>query len=72
MVARVDPSTPKSHEGHHALVVGSLDPDHAVLELHFQGDVEEPVDVFAEFRGDTVDGPDVGDLVDVHGQAALS
>jgi hypothetical protein len=54
-------------EGHDALVVEPLDPDHAVLRLHFEGDVEEPIDVFAEFLGDPVYGPDVGDLVDVHG-----
>ena len=54
-------------ESHDALVVEPLDPDYAVFRLHFDGDVEEEVDVFAEFLGDPVDGPDVGDLVDVQG-----
>ena len=30
-------------------------------------DVEEEVDVLAEVFGDAVDGPDAGDLVEVHG-----
>jgi hypothetical protein len=44
--------------------------DHAVLGLHFEGDVVEPAGVCAEFLGDAVYGPDVRDLIDVHGQAA--
>src|SRR5271165_626794 len=43
------------------------DPDDAVLGLHFDGDVEQEVDVLAEVLGDAVDGPDAGDLVDGHG-----
>ena len=39
-------------EGHDAFVFEALDPDQAVLRLHFEGDVEEDVDVFAEFLGD--------------------
>ena len=35
-----------------------------------KGDVVEPVDVFAAFLCDALYGPDVRDLVDVHGQAA--
>ena len=57
-------------KGHGALVVGPLDPDHAVLRLHFEGDVAEEVDVFAEFPGDAVYRSDVGDLVDGMGQDA--
>ena len=57
-------------EGHDALVSKPLDPDHAVLRLHFDGDVEEEVDVFDEILCDDVYGPDVGDLVDVMVQAA--
>ena len=37
---------------------------------HFDSEVEEEVDVFAEVLGDQVDGPDVGDLFDCIGQAA--
>ena len=35
-----------------------------------KGDVVEPVDVFAAFLCDALYGPDLRDLVDVHGQAA--
>jgi len=31
------------------------DPNHAVLRVHFVGDVVEPVDAFAEALGDAVD-----------------
>jgi hypothetical protein len=41
-----------------------------VLDVHFEGDIVKPVDIFAEFLGDAVDGLDVRDLVDVDGQAA--
>jgi len=54
-------------EGHDAFVGEARDPDEAVLGLHFDGDVEEEVDVLAEVFGDSVDGPDAGDLVDVRG-----
>ena len=43
-------------ESHDALVFEPLDPDYAVFRLHFDGDVEEEVDVFAEFLGHPVDG----------------
>jgi hypothetical protein len=62
-------STPKSVKVHDAVVAEPADPDRAVLRLHFEGDVVEPVDVFAKFLGDTVYGSDMGDLVDVHAQA---
>ena len=54
-------------EGHDAFVSEAQHPDEAVLRLHFDGDVEEEVDVLAEVFGDAVDGPDAVDLVDVHG-----
>ena len=54
-------------EGHDAFVAEAQDPDEAVLGLHFDGDVEQEVDIFAEVFGDAVDGSDAGDLVDVHG-----
>ena len=38
--------------------------------LHLTGDVSQPVFVFAEVLGDTGDGFDVMDLVDVHSHAA--
>ncbi len=60
-------STPKSVKAMTPSSSEALDPDHAVLRLHFDGDVEEEVDVFAEILCDEVYGPDVGDLVDVHG-----
>ncbi len=47
-----------------AVVYGAIDPDDAVLDLHVTGDVSQPV--FAEVLGDTCDGGDVMELVDVH------
>jgi hypothetical protein len=38
-------------ESHDALVFEPVDPDYAVFRFHFDGDVEEEVDVFAEFLG---------------------
>jgi hypothetical protein len=52
------------------VVTDAIDPDHAVFDIHFIGDVVQPVNAFAEVFGDAVDCPDVVDLVDVHGQAA--
>ena len=49
-----------------AVVSGAIDPDDAVLDLHVTGDVSQPVFVFAEVLGDTCDGGDVMELVDVH------
>ena len=60
----------KVGERHHAVVADSVDPDHAVFDVHFVGDVEQPVFVFAEIFGDAAERRDVMDLVDVHGQAA--
>ena len=57
-------------EGHLAIFVGAIDPDHAVLDIHFHGDVEQPVLVFVEFLGDTAYRFDVVDFVDMPGQAA--
>jgi arginyl-tRNA synthetase len=48
----------------------AIDPDDAILDLHFVGDVPQPVFVLAEILGDTGDGGDVMNLVDVHGHAA--
>ena len=47
-----------------------VDPNDAILDFHFIGDVRQPVFVFAEILGDAIDGDDVMDLVDVHDQAA--
>ena len=63
-------STPKSVKAMTLVVAEAIDPDHAVLGLHFIGDVVEEVDAFTEALGDAVDGRDVIDLVDVHVQAA--
>ena len=45
-------------------------PDNAILDLHLTGDAPQPVFVFAEVLGDTRDGGDVTDLVDMHSHAA--
>jgi hypothetical protein len=53
-----------------AVFSDAIDPDDAVLDLHFVGDVPQPVFVFAEVLRDLSNGGDVMNLVDVHGQAA--
>ena len=59
-------------ERHDAVIADAVDPDDAVLDLHFGGNIPQPIFVFAKFGGDTTDRGDVMDLVDVHGQAARS
>jgi hypothetical protein len=48
----------------------AMDPDDAVLDLHFVGDVAQPVLVLAEVPGNAGNGGEVMNLVDVHRQAA--
>ncbi len=48
----------------------AIDPDQAVLDLHFDGNVAQPVFVFTEVLCDLGDGGDVMNLVDVRGHAA--
>jgi len=55
---------------HYAIFFDAIDPDDAVLGIHFVGDVVQPVFVFAEVLSDTGDCGDVMNLVDVHGYAA--
>lgn len=57
-------------ERHDGVVTGAVDPDDAVLDVHFVGDLVQPIFVFAEVLGDAGDGGDAGDLVDVHAHAA--
>ena len=57
-------------EGLDAMFSDAIDPDGAVFDLHFVGDVSQPVFIFAEILGNTVDGGNVMNLVDVHGHAA--
>ncbi len=47
-----------------------VDPDDAILDLHFVGNVVVPVFVLAEVLGNAGDGGDVMKLVDVHRHAA--
>ena len=45
---------------------GAINPPHdTVLDLHFTGDLPQPVFILAEVRGHTGDGGDVMNLVDV-------
>ena len=60
-------SIPKSVKGLYTVF-----PDTIVLGIHFVGDVPQPVLVFAEVLGDTGDGGDVIDFVDVQGSRSLS
>lgn len=55
---------------HDAVISDAIDPDDAVLGIHFVGHVPQPVFVFAEVLSDTSDGGDMMNLVDVHGHAA--
>jgi hypothetical protein len=57
-------------EGQDAVFSDPIDQNDAILDLHFIGDVRQPVFVFAEILGDAIDGDDVMDLVDVHDQTA--
>ena len=52
-----------------AIFSDAIDPDETVLDLHFTGDIPQPVFVLAEVRGHTSDGGDVMNLVDVHDYA---
>jgi hypothetical protein len=47
-------------------------PDGAVLDLQFDGDIPQPIFVFAEILRDLSNGSDVVHLVDVHDHAALA
>ena len=53
-----------------AFIADAIDPDDAVLDLHFVGDVPQPILVLAELFGDAGDRGDVMDLIDVRGHAA--
>ena len=53
-----------------AIFSDAVDPDDAVLDFHFVGDVPEPILVFSEILGDLGNGLDVMDLIDVHRHAA--
>jgi hypothetical protein len=57
-------------EGQDLGIGGAVYPDHAIFGLHSDGEVMEPIDIFAELCGDTIDGFDGIDLVQMHGQAA--
>ena len=61
---------PEVGKRYYAVFSDAIDPDDAVLGIHFVGDVMQPVFVFAEIFSDTGDGGDVMNLVDVHGHAA--
>ena len=57
-------------EGEHLDVGDAVDPDYAVFGLHADGEIMKPIDGFAQLGGDTIDGLDGMDLVQLHGQAA--
>src|ERR1700722_4062778 len=61
---------PEVRECQHPVVAVAVDPNDAIFGVHFFGDVMEPVHALPEFPGDTVDGFDGMNLVDVHDQAA--
>jgi SOS response associated peptidase (SRAP) len=53
-----------------AIFSDAVDPDDAVLDFHFVGDVAQPVFVFAQVLCDLSNSGDVVHLVDVRGHAA--
>ena len=53
-----------------AIFSDAIDLDDTVLDLHFTGDVPQPVFVLAEVHGHTGNGGDVMNFVDVHDHAA--
>jgi hypothetical protein len=57
-------------ECEHLDLGGAVDPDYAVFGLHADGEIMKPNDGFAQLGGDTIDGLDGMDLVQLHGQAA--
>lgn len=59
-------------EGLDAVFADAVDPDDAVLDLHFDGNLRQPVFVHREVLSHAADRRDVMDLVDMHGQAACS
>ncbi len=57
---------PEVGEGEDTVVTNAEHPDDAVLNVHFTGDVAHPLFVLAKIGGNTGDGGDVMNLVDVH------
>ena len=53
-----------------AIFFDAINADDAVLNLHLTGDVSQPVFVCVEVPGDTGDGFDAMNLVDVHSHTA--
>lgn len=51
-------------ERHDAVAAWPVDPDQAVLLIHFVGNVPQPVFVLAEHFGDEGDGTNMMNLVD--------
>ena len=70
LISSIRFSIPKSVNAITPSSADPVDPYQAVFGLHFGGDVEQPILVLTEFFGDLADRRDVGDFVDVHGQAA--
>ncbi|WP_187435440.1 hypothetical protein [Bradyrhizobium cytisi] len=52
------------------MFAGDIDPDCAMFDLHFIGDVWQPVFILAKFLGNTLDAGNVTNLADVHGYTA--
>lgn len=57
-------------EGEHLDLGGAVDPDPAIFRLHADGEIMKPINGFAQFFGDTIDGLYGVDLDKLHGQAA--
>src|SRR6056297_516270 len=65
-------SDPERGECEDAVVAGAADPDHAIFGLHVDGEIEEPIDGFARFGCNAVDGLDGMHIVERHDHAAFA
>lgn len=57
-------------KGLYAVLADAVDPDAAVFDVHFAGDVRQSVFIDGEVLGHARNGRDVMDFVDVHRHAA--
>ena len=53
-----------------AILPDAVDPDDAILDLHFDGDIAQQIFIFTKILCDLGNGGDVVDFIDVGGHAA--
>ena len=57
-------------EGLDAILTKAVDPDEAILNLHFDGDIAQQIFIFTKILCDLGNGGNVMDFIDVGGHAA--